>query len=1542
MTTQSLPASISMMHKSLLQTAFDLEVKSVLRHVRTPAGVAHFKAPIGSVIIADSLMKKLKHINPVVHDYPNVPGGITVTDDKKREFHIIPVIRDAKPAWSVFTPSSASEPPKTVLRTGSLESALLGLDDHLSRKPVVKRPRINLPRTDDGLVDARPKDPDRQDTDTGVALLLRRHRQQTLDRRKVPARDDDAAVKVENVEINVPLVEAALAEHPELADTYRLHLDEYLANLVGYDPRSDRNTVNGHVADALMGTTDINKDNIDTFYQRFAYLVYFSQHSMGPDDERLSPETQKFLDKQQRQLTSYATIGPLNTMADDPDKYREDAKRAWDEVGPFTLNTVMARVGIARIIDEWAVGSTDSATSLMLQDYVHREIVPDSYVAHIENKSTNGGSSLWHQVMTAITEAAIPAYVASTYAHTQRELGDERQYRLYRGVSLSKAQAASLGFLFDPPTDDAMTDRLHGSMTRLANTYGGPDSFLGNIANNFFAEDLISEDIYDRFTEEIYANVGNVRVEQDLDDFPVDLQPLSSFSWNQTTAEGFTKGSSKEVSIVLSADVPKESIWSTAVTGSGCYNEGEAVIFGGKYSMKATVSYQHEPDFEEVQTVLEQFDGEFDMEAALTEAAKFNAKDELRQMDFVLSETDIKGEVPTPGSIGGIALDTAYRKYRDIYQKLELLYGSTVVPSIGPRSLDDVDADKRPIDERNIQGLSPDILDYYWHLREVGYTPEAVGYIARYLSSHAWAEEAKSLSPFNVETKGVLRHVRTPAGVAHFKQPIGSVIIADSLMKRLTHINRLVRDYPDVPGGITVTDKKKRRFHVLPNTAKGKSGWSVITPGGKTTPAKKVLTSDSLEGALLDLDKKLTVTKPNLKRKPKPKSKPTFKPSDPNSSTDRTISATIPRRTGKIRAVPDTKQTRIDSQSGIAKMFEKRRKESVNPKKIHHNYAGMHNDGSEQGIKASNVEMNIPLVEAALAEHPEIAEGRKREINKEYGFARTKAGKSNERLSNVSEILVGTREPNSDQLETMYARLAFLEQLDKRPGLITSLPKKDRDILELAGDDYAWRFGIEEMVTDTKFRPSTWNKRNEHAWAAVGPFTLNTCIAREGIDSVIEAWAGTSAKSKSSMMLQDYIAQRVTPEARTEHFIKPGGYISAQRRRELEVIVPAYAASTYEQTQKMLPEAKTVRLYRGMRFSKKEAKALGLPTGQQSKEEVFVRVITRLKQKAEGIGSSKNMSGMDRLIASHAVGLDEYDLIMGDARTILARRIVNGIYDPNDDDYIVRDIDDLPVDLQPLSSFSWDKTTAKDTFAEPGMGWVNHPGQMVDWDCRVGIVLTADVPRSMIFSTAVTGTGCFEESEVVVIGGHYSMSAQVRENPTNAFDYEGSADVVLRHPEIFNIDKALASKARDVIAKDKPTVRKTVQRRMKGTYAGWPQSRERTPVLKQYDWDIYEAYESYKTLIEKYGIIEPDDRSTYQANPRTKKVDESNTSKLKGDALGHYRYLRSCGISPTMAFAVVSGMQSRGMYKAADKKIATSKRKQAEWQSLMDGDSNGA
>lgn len=745
MTTQSLPASISMMHKSLLQTAFDLEVKSVLRHVRTPAGVAHFKAPIGSVIIADSLMKKLKHINPVVHDYPNVPGGITVTDDKKREFHIIPVIRDAKPAWSVFTPSSASEPPKTVLRTGSLESALLGLDDHLSRKPVVKRPRINLPRTDDGLVDARPKDPDRQDTDTGVALLLRRHRQQTLDRRKVPARDDDAAVKVENVEINVPLVEAALAEHPELADAYREYLDQHLADLIAYDPRADRNTVNGHMADALMGTTDINKDNIDTFYQRFAYLVYLSHRSMGPDDERLSPETLKFLDKQRRLTSSYGNIGPLNAMADDPDKYREDAKRAWDEVGSFTLNTVMARVGIARIIDEWAIGSTDTATSLMLQDYVHREIVPDSYVAHIENKSTRDGSSLRHQVMTDITEAAIPAYVASTYAHTQRELGDERQYRLYRGVSLSKAQAASLGFLFDPPTDDAMTDRLHGSMTRLANTYGGPDSFLSRIAKNFFAEDLVSEDIYSRFTEEIYANVGNVHVEQDLDDFPVDLQPLSSFSWNQTTAEGFTKASSKDVSIVLSADVPKESIWSTAVTGSGCYNEGEAVIFGGKYSMKATVSYSHEPNFEEVQTVLEQFDSEFDMEAALTEVAKRDAKEEVRQLDMLLSNTDIKFEVPATDSVGGIGLDATYRRYRDVYQKLELLYGSTVVPGHGPRSLDEVDGADRLIDQKNIQGLSPDALDYYWHLRELGYIPGTVGDILRYLSPHMFTDGTKSL-----------------------------------------------------------------------------------------------------------------------------------------------------------------------------------------------------------------------------------------------------------------------------------------------------------------------------------------------------------------------------------------------------------------------------------------------------------------------------------------------------------------------------------------------------------------------------------------------------------------------------------------------------------------------------------------------------------------------------------------------------------------------------------------------------------------------------
>lgn len=60
----------------------------------------------------------------------------------------------------------------------------------------------------------------------------------------------------------------------------------------------------------------------------------------------------------------------------------------------------------------------------------------------------------------------------------------------------------------------------------------------------------------------------------------VTLQPLSSFSVDPATSTFFTAGGENRTFVAMR--VPTEQIFSTPITGYGCFNEGEFVVLGGK------------------------------------------------------------------------------------------------------------------------------------------------------------------------------------------------------------------------------------------------------------------------------------------------------------------------------------------------------------------------------------------------------------------------------------------------------------------------------------------------------------------------------------------------------------------------------------------------------------------------------------------------------------------------------------------------------------------------------------------------------------------------------------------------------------------------------------------------------------------------------------------------------------------------------------------------------------------------------------------------
>lgn len=74
----------------------------------------------------------------------------------------------------------------------------------------------------------------------------------------------------------------------------------------------------------------------------------------------------------------------------------------------------------------------------------------------------------------------------------------------------------------------------------------------------------------------------------------VRLQPLSSFTTDRRVAEEFAAGSISKPSQIYAADsatrivsarIPRERIFSTALTGPGCVTESEVVVLGGEYRM---------------------------------------------------------------------------------------------------------------------------------------------------------------------------------------------------------------------------------------------------------------------------------------------------------------------------------------------------------------------------------------------------------------------------------------------------------------------------------------------------------------------------------------------------------------------------------------------------------------------------------------------------------------------------------------------------------------------------------------------------------------------------------------------------------------------------------------------------------------------------------------------------------------------------------------------------------------------------------------------
>lgn len=156
--------------------------------------------------------------------------------------------------------------------------------------------------------------------------------------------------------------------------------------------------------------------------------------------------------------------------------------------------------------------------------------------------------------------------------------------------------------------------------------------------------------------------------------------------------------------------------------------------------------------------------------------------------------------------------------------------------------------------------------------------------------------QAKYLSlPMEVKSAGsAFRHVRTPAGVARYKQPIGALIIADALFNKLRFIKRAVEEHPSIAGNYTITDNKGRKFDVFEHDD-GK--WYVATHQPDPNKWGDDLDSgDTPAAALLAFDERLKRTSKKLGIPETPESEKTTK-----APVRKKAATTRKKTTGKAR-----------------------------------------------------------------------------------------------------------------------------------------------------------------------------------------------------------------------------------------------------------------------------------------------------------------------------------------------------------------------------------------------------------------------------------------------------------------------------------------------------------------------------------------------------------------------------------------------------------------------------------------------------------------
>ena len=241
----------------------------------------------------------------------------------------------------------------------------------------------------------------------------------------------------------------------------------------------------------------------------------------------------------------------------------------------------------------------------------------------------------------------------------------------------------------------------------------------------------------------------------------------------------------------------------------------------------------------------------------------------------------------------------------------------------------------------------------------------------------------------------------------------------------------------------------------------------------------------------------------------------------------------------------------------------------------------------------------------------------------------------------------------------------------------------------------------------------------------------------------VDQWANTSNDhEKDSLMVQEVVKKvfnldEAAPVDSLENYsdiknVQEGAEFELSNNRPLEKALTALVKAQYANTQAYLASkgVTEVIIYRGMNH----------PELAEDLKEYRLSHFYKLEERGE-------------------IELEERDGVSADDRN---SDITGNISDEEFDEFVPEGVVNISMKMRPLSSFSVERGIANSFRTSDGSQGSKDEG----------VFLKTRVPVARIFATPLTGVGCLDESEFVILGGELDAKASRSSASDEDFDYD--------------------------------------------------------------------------------------------------------------------------------------------------------------------------